>query len=74
MTMASSKKESPLDTALTQLRRAIDQLGLSENDWNTLSTPRRILEVAVPLRRDDDRVEMYKGYRVQYSTTFPSRY
>ena len=69
MTMASSKKESPLDTALTQLRRAIDQLGLSENDWNTLSTPRRILEVAVPLRRDDDRVEMYKGYRVQYSTT-----
>ncbi len=69
MTMGSSKKESPLDTALTQLRRAIDQLGLSENDWNTLSTPRRILEVAVPLRRDDDRVEMYKGYRVQYSTT-----
>ena len=67
--MASSRKESPLDTALTQLRRAIDQLGLSENDWNTLSTARRILEVAVPLRRDDGRVEMYKGYRVQYSTT-----
>mgnify|MGYP003329573451 CR=1 FL=1 len=69
MTRASSRKESPLDTALTQLRRAIDQLGLSENDWNTLSTARRILEVAVPLRRDDGRVEMYKGYRVQYSTT-----
>jgi len=68
MTMASSN-ESPLATALSQLRRAIDQLKLSENDWNTLSTPRRILEVAVPLRRDDGRVEMYKGYRVQYSTT-----
>ena len=66
--MASSK-ESPLATALSQLRRAIDQLKLSENDWNTLSTPRRVLEVAVPLRRDDGRVEMYKGYRVQYSTT-----
>ena len=37
--------------------------------WNTLSTPRRILEVAVPLRRDTAVVEMYKGYRVQYSTT-----
>jgi glutamate dehydrogenase (NAD(P)+) len=61
--------ESPLATALSQLRRAIDQLKLSENDWNTLSTPRRVLEVAVPLRRDDGRVEMYKGYRVQYSTT-----
>jgi len=61
--------ESPLATARAQLRRAIDQLNLTENDWNTLSTPRRILEVAVPLRRDDGRVEMYKGYRVQYSTT-----
>jgi glutamate dehydrogenase (NAD(P)+) len=68
MTTASSA-ESPLATALSQLRRAIDQLKLSENDWNTLSTPRRVLEVAVPLRRDDGRVEMYKGYRVQYSTT-----
>ena len=72
MTKASSNSvtsESPLATALAQLRRAIDQLGLSENDWNTLSTPRRVLEVAVPLRRDNDQVEMYKGYRVQYSTT-----
>mgnify|MGYP003347557266 CR=1 FL=1 len=65
----SARSESPLDTALSQLRRAIDQLQLSENDWNTLSTPRRVLEVAVPVRRDDGRVEMYKGYRVQYSTT-----
>ena len=65
----SQVADSPLATALSQLRRAIDQLQLSENDWNTLSTPRRILEVAVPLRRDDGRVEMYKGYRVQYSTT-----
>jgi glutamate dehydrogenase (NAD(P)+) len=65
----SARSESPLDTALSQLRRAIDQLQLSENDWNTLSTPRRVLEVAVPLRCDDGRVEMYKGYRVQYSTT-----
>ena len=64
-----STKESPLATALSQLRRAIDQLNLTENDWNTLSTPRRVMEVAVPLRRDDGKVEMYKGYRVQYSTT-----
>ncbi|CAB5241344.1 unannotated protein [freshwater metagenome] len=61
--------ESAFTTARAQLRKAVDQLGLSENDWQTLSTPRRILEVAVPLRRDNDKVEMYKGYRVQYSTT-----
>ena len=61
--------ESALDTAREQLQRAVDLLGLSENDWQTLSTPRRILEVAVPLRRDNGDVEMYKGFRVQYSTT-----
>ena len=61
--------ESALGTAREQLRRAVEQLGLSENDWQTLSTPRRILEVAVPLRRDNGDVEMYKGFRVQYSTT-----
>ena len=61
--------ESAFETAQAQLRKAVNQLGLSENDWQTLSTPRRVLEVAVPLRRDNDKVEMYKGYRVQYSTT-----
>ena len=61
--------ESALDTALSQLKQAVHQLGLSENDWQTLSTPRRVLEVAVPLRRDNGNVEMYRGYRVQYSTT-----
>ena len=62
-------KESALDTARQQLQRAVELLKLSENDWQTLSTPRRILEVAVPLRRDNGDVEMYKGFRVQYSTT-----
>jgi glutamate dehydrogenase (NAD(P)+) len=61
--------ESALDTARQQLQRAVELLELSENDWQTLSTPRRILEVAVPLRRDNGDVEMYKGFRVQYSTT-----
>ena len=61
--------ESALETARTQLRRAVELLELTENDWQTLSTPRRILEVAVPLRRDNGNVEMYKGFRVQYSTT-----
>lgn len=61
--------ESALETARAQLRRAVELLELTENDWQTLSTPRRILEVAVPLRRDNGNVEMYKGFRVQYSTT-----
>ena len=41
--------ESALETARAQLRRAVELLELTENDWQTLSTPRRILEVAVPI-------------------------
>jgi len=67
--MSGTPTESPLATAHAELRKAVENLGLSEADWITLSTPRRILEVAVPLRRDDESVEMFKGYRVQYSTT-----
>jgi len=67
--MSLTPVESPLATALSQLRRAVENLGLPESEWVTLSTPRRIMEVAVPLRRDDESVEMFKGYRVQYSTT-----
>ncbi len=61
--------ESTLQTARAQLRKAVDQLNLSESEWLTLSTPRRVLQVAVPLRRDNGNVDMYTGYRVQYSTT-----
>ena len=35
--------ESALQTARAQLRRAVELLELTENDWQTLSTPRRIL-------------------------------
>ncbi len=61
--------ESALDTAHAQLQEAVKLLHLSDNEWQTLATPRRVLEVAVPLRRDNGDVEMYHGYRVQYSTT-----
>ena len=51
--------ESALQTARTQLRRAVVLLQRTEYDWQTLSTPRRILEVAVPLRLDNGNVELY---------------
>jgi glutamate dehydrogenase (NAD(P)+) len=67
--MAEITHSTALNTALSQLQSTVKLLKLDDNDWRTLSTPRRVLEVAVPLRRDNGSVEMYKGYRVQYSTT-----
>jgi glutamate dehydrogenase (NAD(P)+) len=39
-------------------------------DWRgKLRTPERVLEVAVPVRRDDGRVDVFTGWRVQHDTT-----
>jgi glutamate dehydrogenase (NAD(P)+) len=57
------------DDALRQLERAAAVLGLDPGLHEMLGRPRRSVEVAVPIRRDDGSVSTYTGYRVQHSTT-----
>src|ERR687889_711225 len=58
---------SALDSALHQLAEAVKQLGLDDGLHELLATPRRSMQVAVPLRRDDGTVEVLTGYRVQHN-------
>ncbi len=58
---------SALDSALHQLAEAAKQLGLDDGMHAMLATPRRSLEVAVPLRRDDGTLQVLHGYRVQHN-------
>jgi glutamate dehydrogenase (NAD(P)+) len=58
---------SALDSALHQLQAAVEQLGLDDGMHAMLATPRRSMQVAVPLRRDDGRLEVLSGYRVQHN-------
>ena len=60
-------RQSALDSALFQLAQAAEQLGLDDGMHQLLATPRRSLEVAVPLRRDDGSLEVLRGYRVQHN-------
>ncbi len=60
-------RQSALDSALFQLGAAAEQLGLDDGMHQLLATPRRSLEVAVPLRRDDGSLEVLRGYRVQHN-------
>ncbi|MCW2606448.1 MAG: Glu/Leu/Phe/Val dehydrogenase [Frankiales bacterium] len=62
-----SARMSALDSALHQLAGAARQLGLDDGMHQLLATPRRSMEVAVPLRRDDGSLEVLKGYRVQHN-------
>ena len=58
---------SALDSAQHQLAEAVRHLGLDDGMHQMLATPRRSMEVAVPLRRDDGTLEVLKGYRVQHN-------
>ena len=47
--------------------RAADRLGLPDGLRDMLRFPWRELSVQVPVRMDDGRVEVFKGYRVQHN-------
>ncbi len=58
---------SALDSALHQLAAAAEVLELDDGMHALLATPRRSMQVAVPLRRDDGTLEVLSGYRVQHN-------
>jgi glutamate dehydrogenase/leucine dehydrogenase len=53
--------------ALSFFEEAGVKINLARNIRTILSQPQQILETALPLRRDDGRVEIFRGYRVQYN-------
>ncbi len=64
-----SAKQNAWDVAQEQLRNVAELIGLDEDHYRILSTPRVCLTVAVPIRHDDGRVRVYTGHRVQHSTS-----
>ena len=54
---------------LHRLDDAAKLTGLDPDVHRMLRTPRRVLEVAVPVRMDDGRVEVFTGWRVHHDTT-----
>ncbi|UKJ65888.1 Glu/Leu/Phe/Val dehydrogenase [Cellulosimicrobium cellulans] len=60
---------SALDTAKAQLAGAVQVLGYDDGLHEMLATPRREVNVAVPLRRDDGCTVLFHGYRVQHNVS-----
>ncbi len=55
--------------ALAQLDRAASLLGLDAGLHEMLRHPRRVVEVAVPIRLDGGGMRTFEGFRVQHSLT-----
>ncbi|MFC4549307.1 MULTISPECIES: glutamate dehydrogenase GdhB [Halorussus] len=58
--------ESALVTARRQLERAATHVDVDTGVVERLKHPTRVVEVAVPLERDDGSVEVFTGYRAQH--------
>ena len=54
--------------AMTQFERAAELLHLDPNIYERFKTPERALVVNVPVRRDDGKVTVFRGYRVQHDS------
>src|SRR3954454_20223410 len=59
----------PWTAVLERLDDAAKLTGLDPDIHRLLRTPRRILEVSVPVRMDDGRVEVFTGWRIHHDTT-----
>jgi glutamate dehydrogenase (NAD(P)+) len=75
LALQASPLEQPLewDTPLflmarAQFEQALPHADVSQLVAERLAFPERALIVAVPLRRDDGRIQIFAGYRVQHST------
>src|SRR5436309_7978646 len=68
MPAAKHAGEELRDSALRQLDSAAKALNLDPGMHQFLSTPERTLIVAVPVTLEDDRLEVFTGYRVQHNT------
>ena len=60
------KAHNPFNMAQQQIRHAAKLLNLEEGIKNILLEPQRVLEVAIPVRMDDGKIRIFKGWRSQH--------
>jgi glutamate dehydrogenase (NAD(P)+) len=65
----SARRPAPWQAILDRIDEAADLVGLDAHVHRMLRTPKRILEVAVPVRMDDAHIEVFQGWRVHHDTT-----
>ncbi|MBD2775692.1 Glu/Leu/Phe/Val family dehydrogenase [Iningainema tapete] len=56
----------PFDQACSYLEQAARELKLDQGILATLSNPRKVVTVSIPVKRDDGEVQVLAGHRVQH--------
>jgi glutamate dehydrogenase (NAD(P)+) len=58
----------PYEEAKKQLRATVELLGLSEDVYEALAVPERVIQVKIPVRMDDGSVKVFVGWRSQHNS------
>lgn len=59
--------ENPYEMAITQLEKSAKIMDLDPNILEYLKYPKRVLSVFVPVKMDNGKVKIYKGFRSQHN-------
>ena len=62
-----SEELNPFAIAQSQLDQAAEIMGLEPASHALLRWPLRELHVTLPVRMDDDTMQVFRGFRVQYN-------
>jgi len=60
-------KNDPFESSLEQLRKAKEVCDFSDNTYEVLKNPQRVIKVSIPVKMDDGKVKVFKGFRSQYN-------
>ncbi len=66
-TAVRKAKASPLESLTAQFDRAAKLIKLEDEYWPLLKEPYRELHVQIPIRRDNGKLEIFRGYRIQHN-------
>ena len=64
----TSTRFDPWQSEVERLEEAARLIGLEDDVLAVLSRPKRVLEVSVPVRRDDGHVDVFVGWRIHHDT------
>ena len=67
-TSMKTSKKTVWDMTLERLDESMELLDLSPGSKKYLREPRKVLEVAVTVKMDNDDIDIFKAYRVQHNT------
>jgi glutamate dehydrogenase len=63
----SKENLNPLESAQSQVRKACDALKLGDDVYELLKEPKRFVEISIPVRMDNGKLQMFKGYRALHN-------